>query len=75
MPGPGHVNAHVVSCQSLTKEDPVQSQAIAHGISGGQSGIGTGLSPNTMIVLCHYHSMNMPYSFIYLSLSIYIFSN
>ena len=75
MPGPGHVKAHAVSCQSLTKKDPVQSQASAQGISGEQTGAETGLSAKTMIVLCQYHSMNMPYSFINLSLSICILSN
>jgi hypothetical protein len=39
------------------------------------SGTGTGFSPNTSLVRCHYHSTNVPYSFIHLSHTVYNFSN
>jgi len=45
----GHALAQVVSCQSLTAEAHVCSQASLCGICGGQSGNGTGFTLSTVV--------------------------
>jgi len=57
--------AQVVTCQPVTAEAHVQSQASICRICGGKSGTGTGFSPSTSDFAYHYHSTNALYSFIY----------
>jgi len=51
----------VVSCQSLTAEANVHSQASLCGYCGGQGGTGTGFTLSTVVFPCHYDSINTPY--------------
>ena len=71
----GHALAQVVSCQPLTAEAWVHSQASLCGICGGQSGIGTGFSPNTVVFPCQYRSTSTPYLLNDLSLMLCNLSN
>jgi hypothetical protein len=64
--------AEVVSCWPVTAEASVQSQASPCGFHSEQSGTETGFSMRTLVFPCQYHSANVPYSFIHLSVMIYI---
>ena len=59
-------------CQPLTLDTWVWCQVTAFGICDGQSGTETGFSLSTSVYPCHYHSMNVPYSFILLSQSCHL---
>jgi hypothetical protein len=49
-----------VSRRPLTGEARVRSCVSPCGICGGQSGTGTGFSPNTSVFPCQYHSTGAP---------------
>jgi len=50
-------------------------QAILRVIYGGQSDNGTVFSLSSLIFPCHYHSANVLYSFVHLSLMLYNLGN
>jgi len=58
-------------CRSVNAETRVGSQVILGGISGEQSGRGTGLTPSTSFPHRQIHSINTPYSFIHLPITLY----
>jgi hypothetical protein len=53
---PGRAMAQAVSRRPLTTEAPVRARVNPFGICGGQSGTGTGFSPSSLVLPCHYHS-------------------
>jgi hypothetical protein len=67
--------AEAVNHWPVTTDAEVQFQAILCVIYGGQHDTGTGFSLSILILPCHYHSANVPYSFIRLSLMLYNLSN
>jgi hypothetical protein len=52
--------AQAVSRRPPTLEDRVRSRLSPCGICGGQSGNGTGFSPNTSVFRCQFHSIGAP---------------
>jgi hypothetical protein len=52
--------AQAISRRPLTAETRVRSRVSPCGICGGQSGTGTGFSPSTSVVPCHFHSTGAP---------------
>jgi hypothetical protein len=52
--------AQAVSRRPLTAEVRVRSRVGQCGISGGQSGTGTGFSPSTSVFPCQFHSTGAP---------------
>jgi hypothetical protein len=56
----GRAMAQAVSRRPLTAEAWVRSWVSACGISGGQSGTGTGLSPSTSVFSCQFYSTGAP---------------
>jgi hypothetical protein len=56
----GKAMAQVASCQPLTVEVYIWSQAIPSGTRDGSSDIRTGVHANTLVLPCHYHSTNDP---------------
>jgi len=57
--------AQGISCQNLTIEAQVQSQASLFEICGGQSGTRIGAPLSTLVFPCQYHSTNAPFSLIH----------
>jgi hypothetical protein len=57
--------AQAVSRRLLTSKAWAHSQGSPCGISGGQSGTGTGFSPSSSVFPCQYHSTAAPYSLMY----------
>jgi hypothetical protein len=52
----GRAMAQAVSRRPLTAEARVRFRVSSCGICGGQSGTGTGFSPNTSVYPCQFHS-------------------
>jgi hypothetical protein len=52
--------AQVVSRRPLTAEAREHSQVGPCGISGEESGVGTGFSPGTSVFPCQFHSIGTP---------------
>jgi hypothetical protein len=52
----GRAMAQVVSRRPLTAEARIRTRVNPCGICGGQSGTGTGLSPNYSVFPCQYHT-------------------
>jgi hypothetical protein len=67
--------AQAVSCRPLTLDIQVHSKAISCRICGRKRGIGRGFSPNTSVARCQYRYINMSYSFIHLSPTLYNIGN
>ena len=57
--------SHAVSCQPLTTETWIQSQASPRGICGGKCGNETGSSLSISVLLCQYHHTNAQCSLIH----------
>ena len=68
-------SCHGPGVQSLAyhPETHLQSQTAPGRVYGGQSGAGTGFSPNTSVFSCHYQSTNVPYLLIHLSPTLFSF--
>jgi hypothetical protein len=60
------VKLTAVSCQPLTAEVRIQTQARSQGICGGHSGTVAGIRP-VLWFPCQCHSTNAPYSCLYVS--------
>ena len=58
----------ILTMSILTATLPLQPQASPCVIFDGESGTGTGFSPSTSIVPCHYNSTNTLLSFIHASI-------
>ena len=54
--------AQAISRHAFTVEAPVLSKDSPCEICGGQTGIGTGVSPSNSVFLCQHHSTNDRYS-------------
>jgi hypothetical protein len=65
-----HAMPQVVTCQPVTAEAHVQSQASICRICGGKSGNGTGFSPSTSVFAYRYHSTNASYLITHLCSSV-----
>jgi hypothetical protein len=52
----GRAMAQVVSRRPVSSEARVRARVNPCGISGGQSGTGTGFSPSSSVFPCQYHS-------------------
>jgi hypothetical protein len=52
----GRIVAQAVSRRPFTAEFRVRSRVRPCGICGGQSGIGAGFSPSTLVFPCQFHS-------------------
>ena len=59
----------------VTLHMPGFNPRLIYGVYGGQCGIGTGFPPSTEVFPHHYYSTDAPYSFIYLSPTLYNLSS
>jgi hypothetical protein len=57
---PGRAMAQAVSRRPHTAEARVRPLLSLYGISGGQSGTGTGFSPSTWVFSCQFYSTGAP---------------
>ena len=56
----GRAMAQAVSRRAPTAQARDRSQVGPCGICGGQTGTGTGFSPNTSVLFCQFHSTDAP---------------